>query len=275
MISASRSAPRAAGAVDPLPHVPDLHDLYQMGVTLRRGQLIMVYGQPGSQKSGIVLWLCNEWNLPTLYFSADSSQTTMFSRLAGMRSDMASDEVLVAVHDGTDQSIQEDLTRSKIAFVYEDAPTFDDIEAEIDAWVEAFDEHPAVLVIDNLIDVDPGVDGDDWQAWRQTLLWLKGLVRKTGITVIVTHHASESDTDPDWPAPRKAIQGKVSQTPETVLSVALVAENQVFRLSPVKTRDGRTEPQAKHGIELQAQPAKTRFTRRGKFIAPDKRKRSF
>lgn len=280
MISASRSVASlrasAKSSVEPLPHLNDLQDLYQMGVKLRRGQLIMVYGQPGSQKTGFVLWLIDQWNLPTLYFSADSSDATMVPRLAGLRTNTTSDEVLVALHDGGGQAafIEDDLTGSKISFVYEDAPAFEDIEAELDAWVELYDEWPAILVVDNLIDVDSGDGGEDWQGWRLSLLWLKGLVRKTGITVIVTHHASESNTDPDWPSPRKAIQGKISQTPEVILSVALTPAGE-FRVAPVKTRDGTSEPQARRGIELLAAPAKTRFSRKGRFVAPEKKRGSW
>lgn len=269
MIPALRSVAPARTAAAPLPWVPDLRLLYEQGATFRRGQLIMLAGYPGSMKSAFAMWLCNEWNLPTLYLCADMSNHTATTRLASLRSGMSHDAVSQALADNSPASglIEQALSESRMSFIFDDAPTLLDIEEELAAWVELYDDYPPILVIDNLVDLD-NEGADEFAAWRQTLLWFKGLCRDYGITVIVLHHARELAKS-DYPAPRKDIQGKVSQTPELTLTVSLTPKNE-FRIAVVKNRAGRQDAMAREGVEFLAIPNKMAFAPRNVFYRPDR-----
>lgn len=256
-------------ASKPLPWIEELRLLYEEGVTFRHGQLIVVAAQPGAGKSLFVQWMCNRWDVPTLYVSMDMSQSDTITRLGAMRCNMTHDNVKHAFEEDGPQSawIEDELDKSVMDFYYDDAPTLNDIQDELSAYVEAYDAYPTVLVLDNLIDIDNEGD-DEYRAWNQTLLWLKGLVRETGMTVIVVHHARELEKT-DYPSARKDFAGKIAKTPELMLSVSMTPDN-LFRIATVKNRGGKTDAMARRGIEMVINPAKVQFHARGRYEKPER-----
>src|SRR5690606_26140060 len=108
-------------------------------------------------------------------------------------------------------------------------------DAEIDAWVEFNDEFPKLIIVDNLLDVEPLSD-QEFASHKAILLELKSLARRTGALVLVLAHAKE-EGDPAFPAPKSGLQNKVSNTPAIMLSVALepgADDKSIFRVAPVK-----------------------------------------
>ncbi len=75
---------------------------------------------------------------------------------------------------------------------------------------------------------------------------------------IVLHHVSENEkmSKPNYPAPRKALMGKVAALPELVLSVALDSASNVYRVAVVKNRHGKADPNAEEYITLAAEASK-------------------
>lgn len=272
MIPASRSIAPARSAAKPLPWVESLRPLYEQGLVLRHGQLVMVGGAPGSGKSMFTQWLCNNWDLPVCYASMDMSQTDTITRLGAMRCNMTHEEVKQAFEEDGPQSawIEDELGQSLMDFIYDDAPALADLEQQLQAYVEAHDHYPQVFVVDNLLDIDHASEaGNEYSAWNEALLWFKSLVRETGMTVIVVHHARELDKT-DYPAPRKDFAGKPSRTPEVVLSVSMTPSG-IFRVAVVKNRTGPQSPMAKTGVEFSVNPAKMSFRPMGSWEAPAKR----
>lgn len=268
MIPASRGAGSAVGRAQLMPCPPELDHLKESGIVFRRGQLIMLAGRPGSLKSAWATWLVNLWGLPTLYISADMSQQVAISRLAALRSGATFHDVADAFEAGGKQSAfyEKFLAESRVQFMFDDSPSLQDIEDEVLAWVELLDEWPTVLVLDNLLDVATD-EGDEYRAWRETVLWLKGLCHNYGITVLVLHHAREVGKE-DYPAPRKDLQGKVSQTPEITLSMAISESDNKFRLSCVKNRSGKQDAAALTGIEYSVVPERLMFMPIGVWEKP-------
>ena len=88
-----QSLRKGVSGQQPLPHVPAFKDLYEAGVTPRQGQVVMVAGRSGSQKSGFALYWVASMGLPTLYFSADMAPFTAGVRLASIATGMSSKEV--------------------------------------------------------------------------------------------------------------------------------------------------------------------------------------
>jgi ubiquinone biosynthesis protein UbiJ len=58
---------------------------------------------------------------------------------------------------------------------------------------------------------------------------------------------------PNYPAPRKALMGKVAALPELVLSVALDGQANAYRVAVVKNRHGKADPTAEAYISLSAE----------------------
>lgn len=263
MLTASRSVNKAKNTGIALPQIPELADLYTLeghGPDLYKGQVMMIAGQPGSQKSGFALWLVTKLGLPTLYFAMDSDAATMASRTAATYTGVDSRQIRKDFKDDNKRAYYEDaLDECKIVFNFDSSPGLSEMRQSIDAWVEMFDTWPDIIVIDNLIDCwDEGGD-NEFSAQKNLLKEFKGLARATDALVIVLHHVSEAGSDPDKPGPRKAIQGKPGQTPALIFSIALDGDQ--FMIAPVKSRHSKQWPNGKVYATLVADPARNQFRR--------------
>src|SRR5674476_1426940 len=127
MLSPARALSLNAESGRELPRVPALAALYARGCRPRHGEVIMVAGRSGTQKSGFALWWTCQMNLPTLYLSADMSPFTASARVA---------------------SLMLNLTFSFGAI------TWPGVDAEIEAYVELHNAYPEMVVINNLMDIE-------------------------------------------------------------------------------------------------------------------------
>lgn len=251
----------------PLPWRQELTPYYKRGATFLQGQVIMIVGPPASAKSAHAMYMLDLWDLPSLYICADMAQQTAVSRLGALRTSYSVEQVAHHLLTESDASafIADELSSSKISFAFDDAPRLSDIEDEIAAYVELYDEYPNVLAVDNLVDLDLSeISENQYEAWKQGMLFFKGLAREYGITVLVLHHARELGK-PDYPAARRDISGKVSETPELTISVAL-DEDGTFRTAVVKNRTGAQSAMATSGDAWRAHIDKMAFTSIGPFV---------
>lgn len=262
-ISRAMTGLRESG--EPLPFIKELAPLYKMGVNFRRDQVICIAGRPGSQKSGFVTWLCTQWNLPTLYFSADMDPFTATTRVGGIFLEKTSAEIADIMNRDPASNpetlrLQEASLNSNLQFVFDGSPSIESMNDELEAWLEINDDYPAIIVVDNLLDVQ-GIAEDQRVSDLNLLLAFKDLARDTNSLVIVLHHNKEAG-DPAFPAPADGLQGKVSQPLALLLSIALAHNDEntmPFRVACVKNRTGAQDPTGKRYAELVAEPAKTLF----------------
>ena len=251
---------RSSGA--PLPRVDALTDLYDSMFRWlpRRGQMMMVAGQPGSQKSGLALWYVECLKVPALYFSMDMAQHTASTRLASILTGASSEKIAEESMNGHGWYYAEALEESQISFCFDSSPTLEDMYAEINAYVEVYDRFPHVIVVDNLMDVM--AEGEmGHQSDKALLLEFKNLARVTGAAVIVLHHASESSGNPLDPPARKFVINKASQTPEIILTVGFNSDTGEFKVAFVKQRNAPSDPGAENPVSLRADPDRTTFSR--------------
>lgn len=262
MLSATRSLSKAREAGVPLPEIPELIDLYTGYFRFRPrcGEVTMIAGQPGSQKSGFALWLASRLKLPTWYLSADMAQHTATERLAAAVTGHTTEDVAEGLQQDADEFYAAAIP-PMFQFCFNPNPDGNDIAGEMDAWVEAWDSYPKVIVLDNLLDIIPPSGDNEFAGYKAILLEAKTLARSTGAAVFILHHMSEAGTDPFYPAPRKALQGKVSQTPENILSVAFRPDSHEFHVSAVKHRNGPSDASGKIYVTLKALPECNRFER--------------
>ncbi len=261
MFKADRAVSLATETGVPLPHVPHMRDWYAEGAEFYRGSVVMVAGQPAAMKSMFALNLVHLLGEPTLYFSADSDAAVQVSRLAAMitgvnhssiRDQMGSDPAQAA-------RFREALGTSNVQFSFDSNPDAYDMETEISAWVELYDEYPRVIVVDNLRNIFTGQDSEHG-GYKMVQQMLIDIARETNACVFTLHHMSESggrkSTDP---APRSAIDGKVSQLPDLILSVAREADQ--FRLISIKNRHAVDHPEAEreHWKTLRVDAPTARF----------------
>lgn len=219
-------------------------------VRLRKGQVVMVAGPPGAGKTVWALAAVLAMRSPCLYISADSDEDTMAARAAANLTGHPIDSVLQTIQYGLYAEEYGPVLRDcPIRFEYEPSdPSLQDISNSLTAWLELNGKYPDVLVLDNLMNLATN-DGNEWQGMRQAVKDLHYLARKLRICVIVLHHTSEQDPGHIQSAPpRSAIQGKVSQLPALVLTLA--NNGSELYVAVVKNRHGPADPLAKAPVVM-------------------------
>lgn len=262
MLVPSRALRLNANSGKPLPHVPDLEHLYEIGFAPRHGQLIMLVGRSGSQKSGFAMWWVEQMGLPTLYFSGDMSAFTASSRIASCRYGLPTDEIEAVIERDDEQTVDlmRNLRESKVQFSFGSPITWRAVDEEIRAYVEVHNAYPSVVVFDNLMDFE-GAEAD-YTAQMETMQYLTEFCRETGATVIVMHHASDKAIDPrrPWKPPaRNDVKGGMAEKPEISLGVALDNDSLDFNIAVLKQRMGPQDPTGEKYISIKCIPELTRF----------------
>ena len=272
MLSASRSLRKAVQTGHPLPRVDALADLYAKGVDFRASQLWMLTGRPGAGKTFFAQWFVSEVAkkgresgdpCPGIYFFLDGTPFTAAVRQAAWATGHRSQEIASAL-EGPGIGYYEDIlgeNAEDVSFVYDKKPGLPEIQGTIDAYVELWDTYPRWMIFDNLRNLDEADEGHE--AKKFVLSELQSLAYRTGASIGVLHHASESGVR-DYTKPPKAneTEDKVTQYPEMVLSCAKDPDSDRFALAVAKMRDGgASDPQAERPVVLDADLSRVQFTK--------------
>lgn len=218
-----------------------LPGLTALGVTPRRGQVTMIAAPPNGGKSLLALWYAMQAKVPTLYISADTDQTTTLVRSAAMLSGRTCADIEAQLNSEAAPLVEDlVLEADHIAFSFDPSPSLEDVEAEVTAIVEVWGDLD-LIIIDNLMNVAGG-SGEEWAVMRDLIRQFHHVARVTEAAVWVLHHTSESEGKPDVPAARRAIQGKVAQFPEQILTVAARPTRGEIAVACVKNRHGPHDP---------------------------------
>lgn len=213
----------------------------------------MFAGPPGAGKTTAALIMALRMNVSCLYFSADSDEITMAARAASARTKHSYSAVRLAqAHGMFNEEYGQVLSAVPIRFVFDPSePSLDDVANAIAAWVDIFGTPPELIVIDNLMNMrnDEGGQGNEWQGMRSTVKSLHWLARRTKACIWLLHHTSESNEG--WitkAPPRGAIQGKLAQLPEVIITIA--NDEGVLWMAVVKNRHGPSDPLAKDPVRM-------------------------
>lgn len=211
----------------------------------------MIAATPAAGKTLIVTKLVQKIAEPTLFFSADTDDATMLVRAAAMVTGDTQDDVRRGLAEGGEDYYGNKLADAfrDVRFVFETDPTYEDLELETAAFAEVYGHMPRVIVIDNLMNL-VGENENEWASMRDSTKAIKRLVRITGATVFVLHHMSENNARPNYPSPRRDIQGKVSQLPELIISLAAAEDGSAIRACAVKNRFGAGDPTGGRYVEV-------------------------
>lgn len=262
MFSAAQTFAAGAAQKHVLPRVFQLSALYELGVDIPSGEVVMIAGRSGSFKSGFALYLMYKLGLPTIYFAADMDPKTVAYRLAAMATGETTREV--AQRAATDAAARDRYTQiladSPITFVYDSPITWEGIDEVLDAYVEIWDRYPAALVFDNFMDFAGAAA--EYAEQMETMQGITELCREIGATTFVLHHASDKSQtrrDPWAPPTRSEVKGGLSEKPSLSLSVALQPDSNEFRIAPIKFRHGKADPMAERPAVLYADPERNLF----------------
>lgn len=247
----------------PIPH--SLRSLTAEGIEFRRGELSVIYAVAGMGKSSLALTLAISSNVPTLYVSADTNSRSQAVRALSVITGRENDDMRSALETHKSWCVRELRKASHIRWVFDSAPTIDDLLEEIEAFVEMYGEPPALMVVDNATDVVIEGAGDEWGTLRELFRTLKTVGREYEIAVLALHHASDREKpEEDFRGnrktysicpPRSDMQGKVSQVPALIVSMSSTVG--WMAVCPVKNREGWADPSGNKAILLDWEPSRT------------------
>lgn len=233
-------------ASQPLPEL--LPALTQKGIRFEKGQVCMIVAAPNGGKSMLSLWYAISARVPCFYFSADTDKRTTRYRAAAIATGHTFDEVKAM--DGTSaQDVIDEagdmITQAGIQFSFDPSVSLQDIDMELLAYEEVYGEgHLQMVIIDNLLNVESGDSSGDFAGLLDTMAFLHQLARQKDCAVVILHHVNESPARhaSEYPYPRGAIRGKVSQYPEMILSLAMLPTEGQMRVACVKHRHATPSP---------------------------------
>ena len=250
--------------------LPDLFPaLVADGVRFRRGQVTMIAGQPNSGKSLLALYYAVKSGVPTLYVSADTDAYTTAIRAASVLTGNQVQTVEESFNSGNGYEFyQEELLALRhLQFSFDPSPTLDDIQLSIQAYGEAFGEYPHLIIIDNLLNI-AALHDNEWTGMRDLAKAMHHVARETEAAVFLLHHTSEGEGKPELPPSRKSIQGKISQLPEMILTVALDHDTSEYRVACVKNRFAKNSASGANFTVLYADASRMTLYNDKHHVAP-------
>lgn len=193
-------------------------------IKFRLGATSMIAGRPGSYKSIFALNMIRFWSknkhIRILVFAADSDEATVAKRLSAIITGEDATQVetkIVAGETGRYETCLHPLA-DNVRFVYNQL-SMDGIADHVWAFEAQYGTYPDIIVLDNLIDF---VDRpDDWGGMLMMTKELDALAKETRCHVVILHHARvDQGRDKTIPPMESEIQGKITQIPRLVLTVA-------------------------------------------------------
>ncbi len=215
----------------------------------RRGQLSMVAGAPGVAKSALAQDIALKVSARTLYLSADTDSFTMAKRTVAKQlavPQYTAESMLQGNHADALTALMSTTLRYSF-----DITSVLDCADEVMAYLEVWGDYPELIIIDNLMNVHEGDDGD-LAAMKSVLDKFHRLARNTDAHVMVLHHVSGGEGGANKtgmnPVPLSGVANQVTELPAQVLT--LYRRGAELFICPVKQRDGRSDPSARFAYKL-------------------------
>jgi predicted ATP-dependent serine protease len=247
-----RSINKAEVGGEPLP--PAFAAFERAGIILRRAEVTVIAGTPGAGKSSIALAIAVRTKYPTLYFSADTNAHTMAMRLISMSSRITQHQAETLIKREPERANEVLNLNNHLFWSFESTPTLKDLDDEVSAFETVWGKSPALVVVDNLMDI--AMDGHgEFEGMRAAMKELKYLARDTNAAVLVLHHTKEGFEG--YPCqPRSAVQGLVNQIPAMVLTIGQMkqGDDSYLCVAPVKNRYGRADQTGNNYVTLSFNP---------------------
>lgn len=227
------------------------------GIGFWRGDLGMIAGPPGIGKSTVALTIAVRSQLPTLYFSADSSLATQSLRILSMITTVPMRTIKERMDSEGDRFWEDPWVQTALShgdhikWNFDASPSLASIDDELACFIELHGEPPALLVVDNAADI-AFESGDEFSSLRTLMKELKLTCRSHNMAGVVLHHTSEAFQSSLCP-PLHALHGKVAQTPSVVVTMS--QPNPGFlAVCPVKNRNGQGDRTGERGIYMEFHP---------------------
>jgi hypothetical protein len=235
-------------AVVPLPFA----SWSENNVSLRRGEVSMIAGPPGAGKSTLALAIALRSQVPTLYASCDSHESTMALRLISMIGDLPQLEVEQHMQNPQWASEMISSQGKHISWMMDSNPAIADLEDQIELYRLLKGSDPQLVILDNAVDFTHDT-GDEFSSLRSLMREIKWWSRDTGAAFLVLHHTSEAAESNPCP-PRSALHGKIAQIPSMIMTIAPAPH--YMMMCAVKNRYGPADPSGRKAFYMEYDPAR-------------------
>lgn len=253
-VTLARQVRRVVSSGEPLPDVYPV--LASAGIRLRRSSLHEIAGQPGSMKTMFMLDWVRRLKVPTLYFSNDSDEATVASRMLAASTNQTLSDSEGYVRLNREWAAGKLSGLDHVRWSFDPAPSLDEIDLEMEAFNEVYGDYPVLMVVDILTNVSYYEDSDHGSDAR-ILQYLHASARTSGAAVVVVHHCTEAVPENPCP-PRYAIINKQAKLPVCILTVAVQGNS--FFVAPVKNRHGYQDPSGRGALRMRVDPEKGVFS---------------
>lgn len=222
-------------------------------------QFMLFAGPSGAGKTFLALDAALKMNVPTLYLSCDSDESTMVTRVTSSITGHSQREVRESMRMGIFKEVYGGwLTNPNLRFEFDPSnPSLQDIAHILEAYHEVEGQYPKMLILDNVMNLE-GDSENEWAGMRKASKALHWIARKTKACLVALHHTS--DPDDKWPSkapPKWSIQGKITQMSPTIVTV--YTDGYEMWLGVVKHRFGRSDPTAKDPLKFMVDLSKARI----------------
>ena len=223
------------------PRLPQpFRTLESAGICLREGQMSLVIAAPGVGKTLFAHNYAVRSRCPSLYFSADSDQFTVYLRTAAILSGTELNVVEQQLQNEQWAAYYRQLVggADHIEWVFDPHITVRSVVNHTKAYREKVGEDPALIVVDNLSNAVE--DMSDQYTEMQALCrdFHRG-ARDTRAHLMVLTHVTGNYEDGDKAIPLSGALGKVGKYPEQVFSLHR-ADEQTLGFTVPKNRGGKS-----------------------------------
>lgn len=195
-----------------------------------------------------------------LYLSADTDPAVQYKRVASMATGYSGDYVALQMEHHAEELDKIVAGASgHITFDFNPYPGGDDVIDQVNAYVEVHGVYPDMIIMDNLknLRLEDGARSGEFDELEGSCEFLQLLARQTGAAVVTLHHVTGYYEAGDQHIPLSGIRGKVTKTPEVVLT--LFKDPNFMYVSPVKNRDGRSDSSGKFWASMAMELARMSF----------------
>lgn len=258
----SRLVKKGAVGQEPLP--PPFASWEKERIRIRRQSVHVWAGPSAAFKSMTMMNAIMNMKVPTIYFSTDSDDSTMASRMLGILTGTPSEETESWLNPNSAHLPRAAELLAPYDYIRWDfAPglNLDDVWNGAFAYATMEGRWPDQIVIDIVSDLYLQGHKDEWSMLKELMRQGKIIARDTGAAVHLVHHVSDAwRPSATAPVPSKGdVMGKVSSIPVLMMNFAPGQDGEILAAC-VKNRFAKCDPSGRTYLRMAVNPATARVS---------------